>query len=351
MVKKILKAVLTVILIGIILFIALVLVFRFSRNADKKEQSQRYEQFQSERGPRLTIPDSLLGDELKLNEIRYLATHNSYHRQAGPLQLALLNLFEPGEAEKLRYSHLDFYSQLEIGVRSFELDIRRYRSGKIENIHVPLVDNRGHSPVFRAALKEMKLWSDRNPGHVPVIVIMEVKDDWRFLDPGLKRWDATGLFEVEGVIKEVVGNRLISPADIKGDSASVREAVTGGVWPALGETRGSFIFLFHQSDADYFNAEYLDNPDRVCFYMDEPDSPEASFILRNEPESEDIKSLIKQGFIIRTRADADCEADAERRNKAIASGAQIVSTEYPDGYASAAGNGIGWQELLDRYIY
>jgi hypothetical protein len=47
-----------------------------------------------------------------------------------------------------------------------------------------------------------------------------------------------------------------------------------------------------------------------------------------------IQKLVKAGFLVRTRADADtAEAranDPARRDKALASGAQFVSTDYPD---------------------
>ena len=351
MIRKFFKTLLLIILAVVLLFAALVLSFRFSRNADKDAQAERLERLQAGPETRFSIPDTLLDDALRLNQIRYLATHNSYHRQAGPLQLAVLDVVEPGEAAKLRYSHLDFYSQLDIGVRSFELDLRIYRSGKIENIHVPLVDNRGHSPVLRTALEEMLLWSERNPGHVPIIVIMEVKDDWRFLDPGLKKWSPESLIETDALIREIFGSRLISPDAVRGNRDSVREAVTAAGWPLLGDSRGRFIFVFHQSDAEYFNSEYFDDEERVCFYMDDPDSPEAAFILRNEPDSDDIEKLLDEGFIIRTRADADCECSEERKTTAIASGAQIISTEYPEGHPGCEGYSVSWKELLSATVY
>jgi hypothetical protein len=47
-----------------------------------------------------------------------------------------------------------------------------------------------------------------------------------------------------------------------------------------------------------------------------------------------IQKLVRDGFLVRTRADADtAEArrnDALRREKALASGAQFVSTDYPE---------------------
>jgi len=346
MVKKIVKVILLIILAVILLFLALLLTFRFGRNADKTLQMERVEQLQASPRSVTVIPDSLLDDGLRLNQIRYLATHNSYHHQAGPLQLAVLELVEPGEAEKLKYSHLDFYRQLDIGVRSFEFDLRYYRNGNVENIHVPLVDNRGHSPSFRLSLEEMRFWSERHPLHVPVIVIMQTKDDWMFIDPGLKKWSPEALLEVDRLIAEIMGSRIITPSELTGDAASVRDAVIDEGWPELSESRGKFFFVFHESESDVFNSEYFEHEDRVSFFMDTADSPEASFILRNEADAEDITGLIKQGFIVRTRADADCLRSENKKQTAIVSGAQIVSTDYPKGYAVSGDYRLSWNELL-----
>jgi hypothetical protein len=63
-----------------------------------------------------------------------------------------------------------------------------------------------------------------------------------------------------------------------------------------------------------------------------------------------IKSLVKDGFLVRTRADSDTvEARTNetcRRDHALASGAQFISTDYPEPnpafspYAVGFGNGI-----------
>jgi hypothetical protein len=43
--------------------------------------------------------------------------------------------------------------------------------------------------------------------------------------------------------------------------------------------------------------------------------------------------LVEQGYMVRTRADADTEqarsGDTSRRDAALASGAQFISTDYP----------------------
>ena len=57
---------------------------------------------------------------------------------------------------------------------------------------------------------------------------------------------------------------------------------------------------------------------------------------RNDPvrSFDEIRSLVAEGFLVRTRADAGTvEAranDGSRRDKALASGAQLVSTDFPE---------------------
>jgi hypothetical protein len=64
-------------------------------------------------------------------------------------------------------------------------------------------------------------------------------------------------------------------------------------------------------------------------------APEAAFAKLNDPidDFDRIQELVRQGFIVRTRADADTvqarTGDLTQRDAALASGAQFVSTDYP----------------------
>jgi hypothetical protein len=61
-------------------------------------------------------------------------------------------------------------------------------------------------------------------------------------------------------------------------------------------------------------------------------APSAAVIKVDTPDEAKIQQLVKDGFIVRTRADADLvEAranDVTRRDIALRSGAQIVSTDF-----------------------
>jgi hypothetical protein len=72
------------------------------------------------------------------------------------------------------------------------------------------------------------------------------------------------------------------------------------------------------------------------FTSSPPGSPESAFVKVNEPRGNEalIGELVASGYIVRARADADTfEArvgDISRRDAALASGAQFVSTDYPE---------------------
>jgi len=72
---------------------------------------------------------------------------------------------------------------------------------------------------------------------------------------------------------------------------------------------------------------------RLIFTIAEPGDPDAAFVEVNEPSKEKIDALARQGYLIRTRTDdGTIEAranDHTRANAAIASGAQMLSTDYP----------------------
>ena len=55
-------------------------------------------------------------------------------------------------------------------------------------------------------------------------------------------------------------------------------------------------------------------------------------MIRNDPTDEQIPELVKKGYIVRTRADADTK-QARKNNRsgfeaACTSGAQIITTDY-----------------------
>ena len=72
------------------------------------------------------------------------------------------------------------------------------------------------------------------------------------------------------------------------------------------------------------------------FVSSPPGNPESAFLKINDPVANysAIKNRVKEGYLVRTRADSDI---AEARNngytkmqKAFSSGAQYISTDFPE---------------------
>jgi len=125
---------------------------------------------------------------------------------------------------------------------------------------------------------------------------------------------------------------------VRGQRDTLEEAVLKDGWPTLNESRGRLLFAFDNTDAkrDVYLAGHPSLEGRVMFTSSPPGSPESAFVKVNEPLGNEafISELVAAGYIVRTRADANTvEARfglTARRDAALASGAQFVSTDYPE---------------------
>jgi hypothetical protein len=131
------------------------------------------------------------------------------------------------------------------------------------------------------------------------------------------------------------GSQMIVPDDLRGSHATLEEAVIKGEWPGLESTRGKVVFLLDQRKVgpDYL-VGHPSLKGRVIFTNAEPGSPDAAFVEVNDPLKDPalIPNLVRKGYLIRTRTDADTvqarSGDTRQRDAALASGAQILSSDY-----------------------
>lgn len=322
-----------------------------------------------------------------INQLQSFGTHNSYKEQIPDVELALIRERNPEAALTLDYHHRSLAEQLDKGARQLELDPSDDPQGGLyatplarklleerkvtppaydlsamarpglKVIHVADIDYRSHCLLFVDCLRQVKAWSDAHPAHTPILMMINPKSSgvsW----PGAVKvlpWGKDAFDRMDAEIRSVFPDeQLLTPDDVRGAHATLREAVTSGGWPKLGAARGKIIFTMDLSPEA--NAPYAEGhpslEGRVAFMTTFPDAPEAAYFTMNEPEDELdlIKARVSQGFLVRTRADADTrEARAgttARRDAAIASGAQFISTDYlwPDerfgaGYVAALPEG------------
>ena len=149
-------------------------------------------------------------------------------------------------------------------------------------------------------------------------------------------FDDNALDAIDADIRTVFGENLdkvITPDDVRGDSESLESVILNGGWPTIGESRGKIYFGLDNGGAirDAYVSGHAALEGRILFTASDPGTPEAAFLKLNTP-TESIADFVSQGYIVRTRADADTEearsGDTGPRDLAISSGAQFVSTDY-----------------------
>ncbi|MEW6270977.1 MAG: phosphatidylinositol-specific phospholipase C1-like protein [Thermodesulfobacteriota bacterium] len=308
-------------------------------------------------------------DELRLNHMQVLGSHNSYHIEPQPALFSLLSAFLGPAAEGFEYTHLPLAEQFSTqGIRQIELDVfadpegglyaeragQRVATGDgasnvpaldepgFKVLHVQDVDFETTCFTFVECLEQVRAWSDGNPGHAPLFILVEAKDD-TIPDPGLGfviplPIGASEFDVLDAEIRSVFpSDRLITPDDVRGEHETLEAAILAGGWPTLGAARGKVFFGLDNGGAkkDAYVAGHPSLRGRVLFTSSLPGEPEAAFVKLNDPiaDGELIRDLVSRGFIVRTRADADTvqarTGDNTQRDAALASGAQFVSTDYP----------------------
>lgn len=131
--------------------------------------------------------------------------------------------------------------------------------------------------------------------------------------------------------------RIIMPDEVRGDAPSLAAALAERGWPTLGETRGRVLFALDNRGEvrDRYLAGSPALEGRLAFIDSRPGDSFAGFAVLNDPmaDAAAIAEALAANMLVRTRADADLfeprAADTTRRDAALASGAQLVSTDVP----------------------
>jgi len=312
-------------------------------------------------------------EPVRLNQVQVIGSHNSYHVSPHPNVLGLLGARGREKSNALEYTHRPLADQFaRLGVRQIELDVfadpagghyaePRARAilravGKdpgpdpdaggvlrkpgMKVLHIQDMDYLTTAPTFVGALGQVRDWSRAHPDHVPILVLVELKDDAVPALPTIPvPFDKARLDAVDAEIRSVFAEtEILTPDRVRGDSESLLAALRSRGWPTLDSARGRVMFaLDNEGDIrDLYLADHPSLRGRAMFATVEPDHPAAAWMKVNDPivDFDRIQKLVRAGFLVRTRADADTAQarlnDPARREKALASGAQFVSTDYPE---------------------
>jgi hypothetical protein len=300
---------------------------------------------------------------LRLNEVQLIGSHNSFKQAIDPELLQQLAAFDKNLAASLEYSHLTIPAQLGRGIRKFELDVfydpegGRYQTpGGLTRIatarpydvtslglpgfkvmHVQDIDFRSHCPLLTGCLQQFVTWSNEHPNHLPVFITINPKegaiDVPGFVQPlpfDDRAWD-----ELDTAFRQGLGDKLFTPDEFRADELTLPDAVAKG-WPTLESMRGRFILVLDHGN-ERMQQYVKGHPaltGRSMFVNSVEGTPEAAIRVINDPvkDGDKIRQLVQQGYIVRTRSDADTvearTGDTNRREQAFLSGAQIISTDY-----------------------
>lgn len=307
-----------------------------------------------------------------MNQIQVLGIHNAYHVEPRPsVMQALLNF--TSQFQGVQYSHPPLAEQFSspLSVRQVEIDVLADQQGGLfavrhgltlvgedpqsglpaldqpgfKVLHLPDIDFETTCLTFVDCLRQVKAWSDANPTHLPIGIQIETKED-----------SIPDIFNVGFIVAEPINEaqydlldaeirsvfppeQLITPDDIRGNAATLNEAVLTTGWPSLAASRGKVLFMLDNGGAEsaQYRRGHASLERLVLFTNANPGDPDAAFIKRNDPvgtaNQKDIQALVRAGYLVRTRADGDTvearSGNTVPRQAAFTSGGQYVSTDYP----------------------
>ncbi len=340
--KKILKITVITLTVVIALFLMIVLRLYMVRSYDLSLQKrhisslndyydENYEQIEEN----VFLDFDIYNNDLALNEIQILASHNSYKKKGPAIGKFFIGLGDSfAEANALKYGYKNITEQLELGIRSFEFDLR-YRKDTFELTHVPLVDPSSQAVNFELLLEEIMLYSTHQENHIPIIILVEIKDDWMMLDPMLKNIEKDQLSLLDQLLKDKLKDRLFSPSDMITENEILKDKIMSEGWPSLTEVLNKIIFVLHPGSFEQTYYDIDQSLQSQAMFIGSRHQEEyanyASFFVQNDVDMNIISELVENNFIVRTRIDSNLIFSQDRYQDAINSGAQILTTDFSIG--------------------
>ena len=261
-----------------------------------------------------------LDDELRLHHVQVRGTHNSYHVEPE-------SVVHPSHA----YSHAPLDIQLETqNVRTFELDLHRF-DDTFEVFHLILVDEVSTCQMFTDCLSVVQNWSASKPDHLPVMIWLEMKS-------GMREEPLESLLLIEDEIKSVFPpEQLLTPDLVRGEYASVREALDTEGWPTLGEVRGRvmFIILNNGEHTGPYTNDFTSLENRILFPRADSSQYEMPWAAVEKLGTSSVAGIEKVNAGNMLVAANVCAADDEdptcysKREEGIANGIHMLKDDFP----------------------
>ena len=304
---------------------------------------------------------------LRIDQVQVVGTADSYKQRPDRALMTLVRMSgNKKDAEALDYGEPAIATQLDGDVRSLSFDVAfdpkggAYKApagasmamdllddgyvaamGKpgFKVMHVIDIDYNSSCVTLGDCLKQVATWSRAHPRHLPIVITLRTNDSKTPM-PGATRpvvCDQAAMDALDGEIHAAFNaDEVITPDQVQGAHASLREAVLAHAWPKVGAARGKVIFVLDDSadKTKAYQGARKSLEGRSMFVATDEVSPVAAFIALPDPQKDQarIAKAVADGFMVITRADADTREarlyNLRRRDAAFASGAQIVQTDF-----------------------
>ena len=324
------------------------------------------------------ISPAQVPDSIRLNDVRFLTSHNSYKRKPDPKILKFLSHFKKQLGKdmdpiQMDYGHALLSDQLNnYHINGFELDVNYDPQGGhfvkrrinffigglkqksrdslllkpgFKILHIADVDYESNYTTFIQALTEIRDWSAQHPKHTPIFINIEIKRDAPadyskaldflgfnksipFVPEALNDLDA----EIHSVFDQYP-EMLYTPAHLRDTFLTTASRLSAIGWPSLNEALGKVFIVLDGDFQDLYTTDLTKGLDRPMFVYGQPGAPATAFVIRNEPQGkeEEIRALTEM-YMVRTRTDAGTlearSQDYTRYNAVMKSQAQIITTDY-----------------------
>ena len=307
---------------------------------------------------------------LRLNQIQVIGTHNSYNAGFAPSEAKWLQQANPKAYHGLEYSHPPLAQQFDGGARQIEIDIATDPKGGLyahpriveltkeaglpadpdfdpehkmdkpglKVLHVVDINQRSNCQPLTECLQQVRDWSRAHPRHVPIFVLLENKSGaTKNVANAVEapQFTVTDFDELDREIRSVFKpDEMIVPDQVRGSYPTLEAAVLAGNWPTLAASRGKVVFLMDQRKAEpIYTAGHPSLEGRVLFTNASPGQPDAAFTEQNSGTPAEIDALVKKGYLVRARSDADTDngrtGDTHRRDELLRSGGTVHQHGLP----------------------
>jgi len=132
-----------------------------------------------------------------------------------------------------------------------------------------------------ACLTDVKQWSDAHPGHDPITLFLDKKQDWSQLDEGRRPVD------LDNLLNSKLGGALYKPASLQGSHPTLRDAAKSKAWPLMGGLAGKVIVVLT-------GGELFNHNKTLSEYVRDRGGVAASFVAADTDEVSDIEGIPEQ---------------------------------------------------------